>query len=322
MNIRETVVDNFSDSNFTENQLVVIIFEQSQLKSFSGNTFDSMNKGLKIIKQTTGIIADSFFTNMVQNIKEGSIYQSNIGTDGSAIEIIDSNVTISNCTFSNNIAKNGGAVKISCDYRTPCSNSIENSSFRNNSATGDGGAIKYDSYAPTLTNNTYENNTGDYGPNIASYPVKIMGLRGSTLYNLTELKDIPSGEYIDYDIDMAIVDDSLNTVIKSIHSGSIMISAVSPSAHVKGSNTAALVNGTGTLKSVILESSPGDEMIKFKLKSSVIDSTLVKKINPVLYGDQFLDVDFRWCKPGEIQIDTICSYCTSGTYSVTWNATT
>lgn len=85
MNIRETVVDNISNSNFTENQLLVIIFEQSELRSFTQNRFDSLNKGMQIKKNSHGIIADSIFTNMVQNIKEGTIYQSNVASDGSAI---------------------------------------------------------------------------------------------------------------------------------------------------------------------------------------------------------------------------------------------
>lgn len=46
-------------------------------------------------------------------------------------------------------------------------NSIENK------ATESGGAIKYDVFRPETTNNEFVNNSAVYGPNIASYPVKI-----------------------------------------------------------------------------------------------------------------------------------------------------
>jgi hypothetical protein len=85
MNIRETVVDNIEYSTFTDVQLVAIIFENSELKMFSGNTFNGMNKGILLKKGSIAIISDSVFVNLVQNIKSGSIYESNIATDGSAI---------------------------------------------------------------------------------------------------------------------------------------------------------------------------------------------------------------------------------------------
>lgn len=83
--IRETVVDSIQNSEFTDNQLITIVFEKSNLKMFTGNTFNGMNKAIQFKKSSTGVIANSFFYNMIQNIKDGSFYQSNIATDGSAI---------------------------------------------------------------------------------------------------------------------------------------------------------------------------------------------------------------------------------------------
>jgi hypothetical protein len=42
-----------------------------------------------------------------------------------------------------------------------------------NKATESGGAIEYDIYRPEFVNNEFVNNSAIYGPNIASYPVKI-----------------------------------------------------------------------------------------------------------------------------------------------------
>ena len=44
-----------------------------------------MNKAIKIFKNSTGSVQNSVFLNMIQNIRDGSIYQSKIATDGSAI---------------------------------------------------------------------------------------------------------------------------------------------------------------------------------------------------------------------------------------------
>jgi hypothetical protein len=147
-----------------------------------------------------------------------------------------------------------------------------------------------------------------------------MRVNGSNLEELTELNDVPSGEVIDESINMAIVDAS-NEIITSLNTGSITILAVTSSAHVKGSNTAAIIAGKATLSTTILESSPGDENINFKLSSTSIDYDLVQHLDSVEYADQVLDVNFRWCKPGEIQIGTVCVFCTTGTFSLIWNAT-
>jgi len=79
------VVEIIEDSIFTDNQLITILFEHSQLNYFARNTFNGINKAIKLFKNSTGLVQDSIFLNMVQNIRDGSIYQSNIATDGSAI---------------------------------------------------------------------------------------------------------------------------------------------------------------------------------------------------------------------------------------------
>ena len=122
------------------------------------------------------------------------------------LEIINSDVIVDNCTFINNQAKNGGAIKIDCSYLIPCHNAILNSKFINNSALNEGGAIKYTSYPPILSNNSFENNIGIYGPNIASYPVKVMKITGNKLDDFTSLTDVSSGEKLEYSIPLAVVD--------------------------------------------------------------------------------------------------------------------
>lgn len=119
---------------------------------------------------------------------------------------MNSNITVDNCTFTNNQAKNGGAIKLDCNYLVPCHSLISNSRFINNSAIKDGGAIKFISFPPILTNNSFENNFGIYGNDIASYPVKIMRVFGNKLEDFTSLYNVPSGEKLEYSIFLAIVD--------------------------------------------------------------------------------------------------------------------
>jgi hypothetical protein len=88
----------------------------------------------------------------------------------------------------------------------PCQNIIEDNRFINNTALQDGGAIKYNSYPPILNNNTFTNNQAVYGPNVASYPVKIMRKDGSELVKFTSVDEVPSGEKLEHPIPLAIVD--------------------------------------------------------------------------------------------------------------------
>jgi hypothetical protein len=85
IHMRETVVESIQNSDFINSQLAVMHFENSQLKSSFGNSFDAMNKALKFTGGSTGVVTNSTFKNMVQKIKEGSIYQSRVNSDGSAI---------------------------------------------------------------------------------------------------------------------------------------------------------------------------------------------------------------------------------------------
>ena len=60
--------------------------------------------------------------------------------------------------------------------------------FTLNSAQVEGGALKYTSKRPqNITQNTYDRNTASYGPNLASYPVRIRLFNGSNLFTYESL---------------------------------------------------------------------------------------------------------------------------------------
>jgi predicted outer membrane repeat protein len=75
--------------------------------------------------------------------------------------------------FENNSAQTGGAISIKCSSYDGCDNQIKNSTFINNAAVEQGGAIYYNYRRPKLEDIVYSSNRATYGPDIASYPVRI-----------------------------------------------------------------------------------------------------------------------------------------------------
>ena len=126
--IHSTHIASLEDSIFTNNLPLVFYIDGSQIDSFTRNTLTGMARGLRISEDSTAVISNSVFFDMLQLVKEGDTYKSHVFDDGSAIgiiyfltplEILDSNLTIKNSIFRNNIAVNGGAIKISCNYLLP-----------------------------------------------------------------------------------------------------------------------------------------------------------------------------------------------------------
>ena len=78
-------VDEISNSNFTETEYRVFVFQNTIVKKFDSNLLNTMNKGIQFIAGSVGSITNTTISNMVQNIKSGTLYQSNISSDGSAI---------------------------------------------------------------------------------------------------------------------------------------------------------------------------------------------------------------------------------------------
>jgi len=113
-----------------------------------------------VLETTTGAVFEDRVTVCVAN-------KSNIaGGDGGAIYCASSSPTVTDCTFSGNIAKGcGGAI----DCYNSSSPTVSNCAFSGNSASDDGGAIKcYDS-SLTLNNCTFSGNGAGYGGAIYFY---------------------------------------------------------------------------------------------------------------------------------------------------------
>ena len=171
----------------------------------------------------------------------------------------------------------------------------------------------------------FDGNSAQFGPDIASYAVRIKQVvsnsNGSSLADIVELDDVPSGLVIDSSIELAVVSAEQDQIMVSDSKSIIKIVALDASSKVSGQNTDTLTQGRANFTNTLFTAAPGRRGVKFRLVSSAIDYTVIQHLDPVKYADQIVTVNFRWCKPGEIQIGNICSACSAGSYSVTWNAT-
>ena len=101
----------------------------------------------------------------------------------------------------------------------------------------------------------------------------------------------------------------------------IKFTAIQDDTKVDGENTGDVVNGKATFENTIFIAQPGMKDVKFKLTTSAANYKLLQHIDPVKYADQIISVNFRWCKPGEIQDGNTCIKCNTGSFSLTWNST-
>ena len=137
------------------------------------------------------------------------------------IENTNSNVTITNTIFYGNTARKGAAYYHSCSGRPFCRNEFINVTFENNVALEFGGAIYYDIYRPLMTNVTFKNNSAVYGPNIASYPVKV--IRTDTNSTAFTLDNVASGQTYTKSIELSLVDFD-NQIASDTNSGVVSVS--------------------------------------------------------------------------------------------------
>ena len=65
---------------------------------------------------------------------------------------------------------------------------------------------------------------------------------------------------------------------------------------------------------------PGSTGIKILASSKAINRNKITEVFGNLISDDIIDVDFRYCKPGEQLYNEACRTCSPGTYSLEWNS--
>lgn len=160
----------------------------------------------------------------------------------------------------------------------------------------------YMSFRPTLVNIVNSNNTAEYGPDIASYPVRLKVKDSSSAQ--IKLADVGSGVNYDKPISFVMVDYDNQTMV--LDSASLVsITPTSPKQLVLGATSKKLIGGEVTFDDLVFVSSPGNTNVKFKISSEVINMRTVR-LAIANYSQEPISVSFRYCMPGEIIENNKC----------------
>ena len=173
-----------------------------------------------------------------------------------------------------------------------------NSTFIGNTAIRQGGAINYNYVRPRLSRNLYQDNSALYGPNIASYPVKIK--QANSTQEDVFLDNVGSGIIYPQTLHLSLYDyDDQIMILDS--SNQISISPVDQqSSGISGVNVGLLNKGSTSFDSVVFISSPGWVNVQFKATSKAIDDYKMQNVFANSVSNNTIYVNFRFCQPGEI----------------------
>jgi predicted outer membrane repeat protein len=307
--INESKVEHINGVNVSDVQNTVFNIYYSDVSSIGFLTISNWSKAMHLDRTSVGIIKNSVFT-------------MNGGSDtnyGGAIELFDSEVTLSTSQFIGNKATSGGAVAFRCTSLRFWSLNLDSSSFKSNTASVQGGAIYYNYKRPTFSNVMYQNNSAEYGRDIASYPVKIQ-VENSESDELV-LSDVGSGVKLDTPLNLKLVDFDNQTIVLD-NSTQIFIQAINFSqAAVKGFNAEILNQGVASFDDILFIAPPGSKNIKFSVICKAIDAEKIDRIFGSQLGSSKIFAGFRYCKRGEFQTASKeCHECSTGTYSFDWNS--
>ena len=267
---------------------VVVDIASSFIESISNMYISGCLKALNVISSEIKLLSSSSFTSNGQ--------QDNISMGG-AIFLSNSKINISGTTFSNNTAGKAGAIAFECDSPSVCSLSLENSTFINNKASVEGGAIHYNLKRPDILDTVFTNNSAQYGNDLASYPIKVRIKDQPTSF--IKLTNIGSGVSIPSPIEFALLDYD-NQVVNLNNEDQIGIFALSGSnSTVGGVNSFNFRSGIATVEGIIFANQPGARNVMFDTNTDAIDKSKVATAFPGQDFNSDITVDFRFCEPGE-----------------------
>lgn len=336
-NLGEAFIDSIESTlQFTDTTLkninttanAIVLVENSISLTTNGSEFLSGNQYYFSVIGSTLTFENTVFDNQMDIEMRAATFEDSTMTfkgstfknlkfneQGGAIDTLNSNVEIDGSTFENNSAPEAGGIALRCEEGSTCTYSIKNSIFTNNTATTKGGAIYYDFFKPTMSNNTFTDNSAQYGPNVAAYPVKIME------HTVPEQTYV-SGQEIEKEIKYKLVDPDGLTIATDSDSV-ITIAPANSTNKVIGNTDVTVVNGIATFTDVTFISSPGAQNIAYTVSSSNIDETKIDEAFGMALTDthQTLTVDFRDCIKGEEQKNDMCTPCPTGKYSLIAGAT-
>ena len=165
--------------------------------------------------------------------------------------------------------------------------------FTNNAATEQGGAIYYNFRRPMLRNISYTNNSALYGPDIASYPVRIV--TNSTMDNFMsqniEFDNVASGIAYSETVKLLLVDYD-NQIMNLVDSSLIKISSLTTGARMSGIDSNTLKSGEAEFDNLQFIYTPGQPNIQYLASCNLIDNDKVSYLN--LSTNDTINVSFRY----------------------------
>lgn len=306
-----------SDSQITGEDMFMI-FNSENVTLANIDIQNSKNVALRILSSTVTRISGLYMRNCTEGLYieestvllfEKSTFEDNGGITqlgGGALYVKNSDVSISNSTFKENTAQVGAAIYFTCSSITLCSISLNTSNFEYNNAIVKGGAIYYDYSRPAFGSGMiYTNNTAEYGPNIASYAVKITFSNDPS--SIMKISDLGSGIALEETLKLSIMDYDNQTMILNDKNQIILTAVDSTVAEVGGFNSIGLQKGTADFNNFIVEAEPGSKSIQVSASSKAIDKAKITAIFGTQISTNIIEINLRFCKPGEQIIGKSCN---------------
>jgi predicted outer membrane repeat protein len=248
----------------------------------------------------------------------------NTAQSHTALNVYAANLTLLNSTFKSNTATatDAGALALACSIGSGCDFYVADTVFMDNSALLRGGAIAW-TYQPKLANVTFTNNSAVYGPDVASYGVRLVRYdQASSKPAKTAESDylgLASGQRMPEPIVIALVDHE-GFIVKTDNTSVAQIFAEdTASTSVVGSARVSAEQGVYYFAEAIVSAYPGSN-IRLKFESDVLQVnssdglTIEVAVRPCQAGETLIGLDCLRCSPGTYSLDPSdqCSACPQG----------
>lgn len=186
---------------------------------------------------------------------------------GGVVYVENTNVTINSSYFLSNSASGedgqGGVIYTFCNVQSTSvwETNIYNSTFELNSATSEGGVLKYNLFEPFVFDSKFDGNTAGYGTDIASFPLQLLLINENsdriTQNNTSSLYFTKSGETISSPVYAGIYDQYRIIAIQDVAYGFINLTTNNPaSASISKNTVSQPTSGIMTFDDFILSAPP------------------------------------------------------------------
>ena len=181
-----------------------------------------------------------------------------------------------------------------------------------------GGAIYYNLYRPYMSQNMFENNTAQYGSNIASYPIKIVLVDNQS--DGIILSDVASGQVYSPALRFKLVDHD-DQIITIDNASTIKIRSIGENMSVSGFAQSVVNQGEASFDQLVFQAKPGSQNVEFQITSLALDFDKISLQNNNTSSQAKINASFRYCESGEVEINGACEVCLAGSYSLGANKT-